>query len=205
MIAHAAPRGLRACPPDADADGGSAARTEGVQASRLEAIVRQQHAFLWRSLRRLGVPERDTDDGVQRVLAVLARRVGDVEVGKERAFLFQTALRVAAELRRTIARGRLAFDDATVDAARDTGMLPDEAMEQRQARALLDAALDELPLDVRAVFVLFELEQMTTSEIATLLALPAGTVSSRLRRGREEFQAIAKRLRAKRAFAGGAT
>jgi len=204
MIAHAASTQLPACPPEGDA-AAAATRAATEQALRLEAIVRQNHAFLWRSLRRLGVPERDTDDGVQRVLAVLARRVAEVTPGKERSFLFQTALRVAAELRRATARGRLAFDDATVAAAADTGMLPDEAIEQRQARALLDAVLDELPLDVRAVFVLFELEQMTTAEIAAFLSLPAGTVSSRLRRGREEFQAIAKRLRAQRAFAGGAT
>jgi RNA polymerase sigma-70 factor, ECF subfamily len=201
MIAHVASAPLPACPPDAAREGSE--RNAGAQAGRLEAIVRQNHAFLWRSLRRLGVAERDTDDGVQRVLGVLARRADEVAPGKERSFLFQTALRVAAELRRANARGRLAFDEATVDAAHDTRPLPDEALQQQQARALLDQVLDELPLDVRAVFVLFELEQMTTAEIATFLGLPAGTVSSRLRRGREDFQAIAKRLRAQRAFAGG--
>ncbi len=196
-LGHAAPACLAPCPSDAGAAG------ERVDLSRLEEVVRQNYAFLWRSLRRLGVPEADADDGAQRVLGVLARRLGEVESGKERSFLFQTALRVASELRRGAARARLSLDEGTVDAARATSPLPDEMLEQREARALLDDVLDALTMKVRAVFVLFELEQMTTAEIAVFLGLPPGTVSSRLRRGRDEFQAIAKRLRAQRAFAEG--
>jgi DNA-directed RNA polymerase specialized sigma24 family protein len=41
----------------------------------------------------------------------------------------------------------------------------------------------------RATGVLFELEQMTKTEVASLLALPVGTAASRLRRAREHFRA----------------
>ena len=51
--------------------------------------------------------------------------------------------------------------------------------------------LAELPLELRAVFVLYELEQMTMAEIAESLALPPGTVASRLRRARSSFEALA--------------
>ncbi|MFT3771354.1 MAG: sigma factor-like helix-turn-helix DNA-binding protein [Minicystis sp.] len=54
-----------------------------------------------------------------------------------------------------------------------------------------------MPLDLRAVFVLFELEQATMAEIAAMLDLPPGTVASRLRRAREHFQAAARRIAAK--------
>ncbi|MBK7399735.1 MAG: hypothetical protein IPJ34_26645 [Myxococcales bacterium] len=53
------------------------------------------------------------------------------------------------------------------------------------------------PDDLRAVFVLYELEQETVPEIATTLALPVGTVSSRLRRARELFQAAVRRRAAR--------
>ena len=199
MFGQASAR-IPACP---EGEAGAVAVVDArAQKARLEAVVRSHYAFLWRSLRRLGVAEREADDAAQRVLGVLARRIGEITAGSERSFLFQTALRVAAEMRRSTARARLAFDEATVDRARDEAPLPDEALEQREARAILDQVLDALPLEVRAVFVLFELEQLTTSEIADLLAIPAGTVSSRLRRGREEFQTLARRLRAQRAFAG---
>jgi RNA polymerase sigma-70 factor (ECF subfamily) len=50
----------------------------------------------------------------------------------------------------------------------------------------------------RIVFVLFELEQLTTPEIATMLGVPVGTVASRLRRAREIFLSRAERGRGER-------
>ncbi len=58
-------------------------------------------------------------------------------------------------------------------------------------------------MEMRAVFVLFELEEMPSTEIAEVLAIPIGTVASRLRRAREEFQRIVARLKAREAFDGG--
>ena len=52
---------------------------------------------------------------------------------------------------------------------------------------MLDAVLEGMPLDLRAVFILYELEEHTMSEIAVLLALAPGTVASRLRRARAHF------------------
>jgi len=52
------------------------------------------------------------------------------------------------------------------------------------------------------VFVLYELEEMTVPEIASLLDLPLGTVSSRLRLAREEFDGSLRRLRARTQFPG---
>ena len=68
-------------------------------------------------------------------------------------------------------------------------------LDQRQARELLDVALAELPLELRAVFVLAELEEMTLPAIAALIGVPVGTATSRLRRARIHFAAIAARLR----------
>jgi RNA polymerase sigma-70 factor (ECF subfamily) len=51
-------------------------------------------------------------------------------------------------------------------------------------------------MDLRAVFVLFELEEMTMMEIATISDLPPGTVASRLRRARQAFQETVKKLTA---------
>jgi RNA polymerase sigma-70 factor (ECF subfamily) len=41
---------------------------------------------------------------------------------------------------------------------------------------------------------MFELEELSTQEIATILDIPAGTVASRLRRAREEFERRVTRL-----------
>jgi RNA polymerase sigma-70 factor (ECF subfamily) len=62
---------------------------------------------------------------------------------------------------------------------------------------MLDDVLDALDDDLRVVFVLAELEELTAPEIAGLIGVPLGTVASRLRRAREEFNKSVKRLRAR--------
>jgi RNA polymerase sigma-70 factor (ECF subfamily) len=49
--------------------------------------------------------------------------------------------------------------------------------------------LDQMPLDLRVVFVLYEIEELKMAEIATVVGIPQGTVASRLRRGRAHFAA----------------
>ena len=55
-------------------------------------------------------------------------------------------------------------------------------------------ALDALDLDRRAVFVLYEIDGVPMDQIAASLAIPVNTAYSRLRIGRTEFRAAAKRL-----------
>ena len=50
------------------------------------------------------------------------------------------------------------------------------------------------PDDLRAVFVLCELEGLTMSDAATLLGAPPGTIASRLRRSRVSFREFARSL-----------
>ena len=168
---------------------------------RLEALIEQHLDFVWRSLRRLGVPHSATDDATQRVWLVLARRLPELLAGQERAFLFGTALRVASDVRRALARQREIHGLEHIDAI-DPGPGPHEVMARRQARSVLDEMLDALPTDLRAVFILYELEEQTAAQIAELLAVPMGTVASRLRRARAEFGEIVKRHQARTQFIG---
>jgi|SRR5882724_8693673 len=185
------------CPPlDASED------STQVQGRRLAALLERHLDFVWRSLRRLGVPPSATDDATQQVWLVLSRRLPEIPSGQERAFLFGTALRVASDVRRRNARQREIPGLENVEAV-DPGPSPHDLIDQRQERSALDEILDALPDDLRAVFVLYELEEQTALEIATLLSLPRGTVASRLRRARAEFEQIVKRLRARGQITGG--
>ncbi|CAN5802108.1 hypothetical protein BH11MYX2_BH11MYX2_08190 [soil metagenome] len=150
--------------------------------------------FVWRSLRRLGVAQLHVDDATQEVFLVASRRLDDIEKGKERSFLFSTALRVASTSRRAVAR-RGIRDDAEISELADRQPGPAELADRARERAILDQILDELELDLRAVFVLYELEELTMAEIASTLDLAPGTVASRLRRAREAFQTLAARMR----------
>jgi RNA polymerase sigma-70 factor (ECF subfamily) len=162
----------------------------------LRVIVDEQGDFLWRSLRRLGVCEADLADAAQQVFLVVARRIADIRPGSERAFTFQAALRVAANVRRTRRRRREIPDDVLLE-HNDTAPDPESYAEQRRRRAQLDAILECLSLEVRAVFVLSELEGISMAEIALLLDIPAGTVASRLRRARKQFDAQVRLLHAR--------
>ncbi|MHB8873289.1 MAG: RNA polymerase sigma factor [Myxococcaceae bacterium] len=166
----------------------------------LRALFEQQYDFVWRSARRLGVPEEAADDAAQQVFLVASKRLGEIRPGSERAFLFGTAMRVASDLRRASARRNELHsggDDEAVERAADPGRGPEELADHKRARTLLDAVVASMPEDLRAVFVSFELEGMTMSEIATAVDVPAGTVASRLRRAREHFQSWVKRLQAR--------
>lgn len=188
-LAEEAPRASDASPP-----------TEA-SAARLRAIVTGNLSFLWRCMIRLGVPRADAEDAVQQVFLIASRKLDTIEPGGERAFLFGAAYRIAYRARRTHQRRREVLEaDPPERVAPDPD--PEELLDRSRARAALDAILDTMPLELRAVFVLFELEQLTIPEIAPLLDLPAGTASSRLRRAREHFQAAVRRLEAQRSRRG---
>jgi RNA polymerase sigma-70 factor (ECF subfamily) len=165
--------------------------------ARLHAMFEQEFGFVWRMLRRLGVAESSIDDCAQHVFFVATRKVDEIAVDRERAFLLGVAINVAAEARRTQATAREQPRD-DLDQVEHGAPNPEQLTDRKRALELLDRALDELPFELRTVFVLFEVEGMPTDDIASLLDLPRGTVASRLRRAREEFHAIAKRVRARR-------
>lgn len=161
--------------------------------ARLQALVGEHHDFVWRSLRRLGIPSSDVDDACQQVFLVAHRRLAAIAPQSERSFLFQTAVRVASDWRRA---HRRRGEQATVELGElpDGAANPEEMIDERRARVLLDRVLGAMPMELRAVFVLYELEEMTMIEIATLTELPAGTVASRLRRARTAFQDTVRTL-----------
>jgi RNA polymerase sigma-70 factor (ECF subfamily) len=161
--------------------------------ARLRAILQENYAFIWRQLRRFGVPESRVDDAAQEVFVIASQKLGAIREGSERSYLFGTALRVASQMRRSAVM-RHEVGVSTPPEMEAIASRPDELLDRGRARALLDAVLDSLDDDVRAVFVLYELEELETKEIAELLGIPAGTVASRLRRGREAFEAKVSRL-----------
>lgn len=162
----------------------------GVDESRLRQVVSEYFEVLWRFLRRLGIPDGDIDDAVQEVVLVLARKLDHVQVGSERSFVLSTAFRVASSFRRA-AKRRREVDDGGLEELEAPELNPEALAEKQRLRAVLQRVLNELPMELRAVFVLYELEELTMAEIAATLDLPAGTVASRLRRAREQFEMLA--------------
>jgi RNA polymerase sigma-70 factor, ECF subfamily len=175
----------------------ASAPLSATQAARIKGLVVEHHAFVWRSLVRLGVPRADAEDAVQQVFMVTSRRIDDISQGSDRSFLYGVCLRVASRARRTLARRREVLGDDACPERVDPGTRPDDMIDRARARVLLDEILSTMPLELRSVFTLFELEQMTMIQIAGLLELPQGTVASRLRRARELFVEQRNRIEAR--------
>jgi RNA polymerase sigma-70 factor (ECF subfamily) len=161
------------------------------------------YASMWRLLRRLGVRPDQLDDATQEVFWVAARRLSDIEAGREHSFLYGVALRVAASELRLQKAAMPLVEFEQIPSLVDQRPSPEEQLAERQAREVLDDVLNRLPIDLRTVFVLYELEGLEVRQIAELEEIPVGTASSRLRRAREEFSAIAKRVRAGLVSRGG--
>jgi len=170
-------------------------------AQELEDLVRAHFDFVWRLLRRLGLPESDADDAAQQVFAVACLRFDTIQPGSERSFLYGCALNGAAKFRATRNRERDRFG-AEAETTESDAPPSDELLDRQKARKVLDAILDAMPEDLRTVFVLFEFEELTTIEIAELLAIPRGTASSRLRRAREDFEKRVSRIESRLRFQG---
>ena len=160
--------------------------------SRLERMVRDNFAIIWRLARRWGLSSADADDVAQRAVLIAAQRLTDIEPRRERAFLCSTTIHLASKsLRGLHVRSEQCVEtwEQYASGAPD----PEQLLQERRARAELDAILAELPAHFRAVFVLFELELLTQVEVADALQLPQGTVASRLRKAREMVAASIER------------
>jgi RNA polymerase sigma-70 factor (ECF subfamily) len=166
-------------------------------------LVSQHLDFVWRLLRRFGASAADADDLAQQVFMIAARKWDELPRGKERAFLYGTARRVAANARRDRGRRAEVSSDALAE-AHAPGLSPDEQAELGRAAQLLDELLEQLPEELRRVLVLAELEEATVPAIAQLEEIAEGTAASRLRRARAAFAQLLAGAARRNPFGAGA-
>ena len=174
----------------------TAARTAEVPP--LAEIFREHAPFVWRGLRRLGVPESDVEDVCQEVFVVVHRKLGDFEGRSSlRTWIYGICARTASDYRRSGRVRREVVTDAPPEPPQDGGSASYDAVALRQARATLDRILDELDDDKRAVFVLYEIEELTMAEVAEALGCPLQTAYSRLHAARKVVEAGVQRAQAR--------
>lgn len=183
------------------------ARDAGVRAATpgFEAVYRECFPMVWRGLRRLGVPEAHTDDAAQEVFLRVHCHLATFEGRSSiRSWVYGIAVNVAREHRRrarTVARyecpegseGSADFHDTHGGRGAGSQRLPDDAVAAREALSLLDAALDALDDDRRAVLVLADWEELTAPEISAALGVNVNTVYTRLRQARADFESALRR------------
>jgi RNA polymerase sigma factor (sigma-70 family) len=147
--------------------------------------------------RRLGGPSIDPDDVVQDVFLVARRRLDRWEPGARiTTWLFRTTEKIARRARRRQRLRELVLRviGANGESERGAGPTPLEQLERDETCRRVYAILDRLPERQRRVLILFELEGLSTQEIADLLGARLPTVRVWLYRARAGFAAIADDL-----------
>ena len=153
----------------------------------LGALFDRHHEAVYRLISRLlQVDRAEVDDLVQTTFLEAwrsAKRYGGT--GAVRSFLFGIAANVVRHHARGVARRRLALVDVPPPPAASA---PDDAAMRNQQVARLAAALDELPHDLRAAYVLCDLEDVPGVEAARALGVRPGTLWRRLHDARRALR-----------------
>lgn len=193
------PRASAARLPVASAAGGA------IELPSFDVLYAEHFDFVWRTARRLGLPEVAAEDCVQDTFIVLHRRLGEYDGATPvKRWILGMTVRVAADHRRRWKRKEAPCVPHAADSNGDllvasTTPTPSADLETAESLRLLDELLGELDEEKREVLVLAELEEMTAPEIADVLAVNVNTVYARLRAARRDFEAAYARHRARSA------
>jgi RNA polymerase sigma-70 factor (ECF subfamily) len=148
--------------------------------------------FAWRALRRLGVHDADAEDVCQEVFMIVHRRLATFEGRSSiQTWIYGICVRVAADYRK---RAHRRHESPSDDLPERSGPANQHAeLEEHEARALLDRTVQTLDDDKRAVFVLFELEELPMTEVAVAVGCPLQTAYARLYAGRAIVESALRR------------
>jgi RNA polymerase sigma-70 factor (ECF subfamily) len=158
--------------------------------ARFRVLFDDNFAYVWASLARLGVADRDCEDVANEVFLSVYRKLDQYDRARPlRPWLFAFAAGTASDYRR-LARHR-------VDLSGDR-MEGEDLLLARERHALVDAALAEVDQEKRVVLILHELDECPIPDAAIALGIPEGTAYSRLRAGRAQFEAAVRRIQKKK-------
>jgi RNA polymerase sigma-70 factor (ECF subfamily) len=131
----------------------------------------------------LGIHDNDVADASQQVFLVLRAKLGHIDAGCAiSTFVYGICLRVASDFRRRahVRRERL----CAMPPERATAAPQESMVSHREALGCLRAALDAIDPAQREVFVLYEIEELPMTEVATAVGCPLQTAYSRLHAAR---------------------
>jgi RNA polymerase sigma-70 factor (ECF subfamily) len=147
--------------------------------------------YIHRTLRRLGVSLSEVEDLAQDVFLALRHSWPHYDSNRPlRPYLFGIAFRIVSAHQRK-RRREVAFGIVEMD---DTRPGPDDILQSKQARTLVLAALERIPLPRRAMLVMRDLDEISVEDAASVLGIPRFTAYSRLRKARREFEAAVRRM-----------
>ena len=143
--------------------------------------------------RLLGCPDAAEDlvhDVFVALPRALARFRGDCAM---RTFVIAVTVKHAQQHIRAVTRRRAAERKLALEPRGEGARGPDADFESGELGRLLTIALDELPADQRIAFVLCEVEERTSVEVAQMLGETDGTIRARVFHAKKKLRALLER------------
>jgi len=165
---------------------------QGGDGSAFRALYDRHFELVFRSCRRLGLPDADAEDATQETFALAARKLGSFSEGKLSTWLYRIAANlVSARHRRRRVRDAL----FAIWGRQEEPHAPsaERAYEAREASRRVGEVLARMAPKKREVFALFELEGLSGEEIAERVGCKVDTVWTRLWHARKDFERIARK------------
>jgi len=168
------------------------AAREGESAA-FDRLLRRHEGPVLALLRSLGVPPDDREDVAQEIFIRLFRHLDRYRPSQPfGGWLYRISVNACHDYRRQKLRrrGEQPGSEAAMREATDGAPGPSELYSGVEEKSRLEKALEELSERERAVFVLCEMEELPTRDVAKALRISAITVRRHLGRARRRLQAI---------------
>ena len=163
------------------------ARVRSGDHDAFEILMRRHNQLLYRAVRSVLRDEAETEDALQETY-VRAFMHLDQFLGRARFSTWLTRIAVNEAFHRRKRRARFTGIDDVADTLESPTPGPEHGAADGELRQFLESSIDRLPDDFRTVFVLRDVEGLSTAETAASLEIPEETVKTRLHRARRQLQ-----------------
>jgi RNA polymerase sigma-70 factor (ECF subfamily) len=177
------PSALSAAAPPADSE--LVERIRAGDTAAMEALMRRHNRILYRTARAILKDDAEAEEAVQDAyLKAFGALAGFRAESKLSTWLVRIAANEALMRRRRRSRSAEVIPLNGMEEPMDHAEGPEQAAGRGELRRVLEARIDRLPDDYRAVFVLRALEELSVEDTASALDIPEATVRTRFFRAR---------------------
>src|SRR5262249_29836990 len=159
------------------------ARVGRGEVALFEVVMRRYNQRLYRTARAITGDEREAEDVEQEAYVRAYSHLGQFE-GRAHFATWLTRITIHEALARLRRRGRFVDLEEAMPTLSSSTPSPEQGVATRELAKLVEGAVDALPAAYRAVFVLRDVEGLSTAETAASLDIPEQTAKTRLHRAR---------------------
>ena len=166
-----------------------------------ERLYEDELDYVYTTLRRMGVSAKDVADVAHEVFVRVYRLLPQFDASRPaKPWLYTICYFASKEYRRNPDPASVAHaskepaegQEEALESAADEKLSPEAVAMLQSERELLYQALNALTDAQRMVMILFELEQRSMADVASMLRIPLHTAYSRLKAGRRALESVVK-------------